>query len=380
LQKYLDETADLTACVAASFRRNLNSSSQGAPPATAAIKAWKKELEVIVGVFSPGTEPEPAARPVNKCAELTDLSGGESGSNVQLAPARHEGQKMSKEKEEKEETEQAPGTAVYARCVMEPCTPGARCSGVVVFRQSVQMKGRNDFGQDPGQNAGQDPGQNAGQDPGQDSRQDLGGQVEVQYVFGGLSPGLHGFHIHESACGALSSAPHDCGAAGGHWNPHGAAHGDVTDAPHCHAGDLGNVAADATGRAQGSLRASLVHLFGPYTVVGRSVVIHQDPDDLGRGDSSEPGVNGKTSKTTGNSGARVACGSIAPCTAQQARALLLLHSFAGPAPIATGPAPIATGPAPKGADIGPAPTGADIGPAPTGADIGPTPTGAAAQD
>jgi Cu-Zn family superoxide dismutase len=274
------------------------------------------------------------------------LSGGESGSNVQLAPARHEGQKeeVSKDKEAKEkEMEQAPGSAVYARCVMEPCMPGARCSGVVVFRQSLQMKGSKDFGQ---------------------AGSDLGGQVEVQYVFGGLSPGLHGFHIHESACGALSSAPHDCGAAGGHWNPHGVVHGDVTDAPQCHAGDLGNVAADATGRAQGSLRASLVHLFGPYTVVGRSVVIHQDPDDLGRGDSSEPGVNGKTSNTTGNSGARVACGPIVPCTAQQARALLLRHSFAGPAPIANGPVP----------------TGAAIGPAPKGADIGPAPTGAAAQD
>ena len=39
-------------------------------------------------------------------------------------------------------------------------------------------------------------------------------------------------------------------------------------------------------------------------------MIHEDPDDLGKGDHSEPGVNGKTSLTTGNAGARIACGEI----------------------------------------------------------------------
>jgi Cu-Zn family superoxide dismutase len=40
------------------------------------------------------------------------------------------------------------------------------------------------------------------------------------------------------------------------------------------------------------------------------MMIHADPDDLGRGDNSEIGTNGKTSKTTGNAGARIACGEI----------------------------------------------------------------------
>ena len=56
-----------------------------------------------------------------------------------------------------------------------------------------------------------------------------------------------------------------------------------------------------------------VKLAGPYTVVGRSVMVHADEDDLGRGDHSQPGVNGHTSKTTGNAGARIACGEIKPC-------------------------------------------------------------------
>ena len=39
-------------------------------------------------------------------------------------------------------------------------------------------------------------------------------------------------------------------------------------------------------------------------------MVHGDPDDCGKGDHSQPGVNGHTSKTTGNAGARIACGVI----------------------------------------------------------------------
>jgi len=40
------------------------------------------------------------------------------------------------------------------------------------------------------------------------------------------------------------------------------------------------------------------------------VVIHELEDDLGQGDSSEVGTQGRTSETTGNAGARLACGVI----------------------------------------------------------------------
>ena len=68
-------------------------------------------------------------------------------------------------------------------------------------------------------------------------------------------------------------------------------------------GDLGNIEADTTGTAKGVMKSNLVKLKGPYTVVGRSFMVHADPDDLGNGDNPK-------SKVTGNSGARIACGEI----------------------------------------------------------------------
>jgi Cu/Zn superoxide dismutase len=57
-----------------------------------------------------------------------------------------------------------------------------------------------------------------------------------------------------------------------------------------HAGDLGNIAADANGVAVVSLTDSHIALAGPNSVVGRALVVHELEDDLGRGDHSEPGT------------------------------------------------------------------------------------------
>ena len=60
-----------------------------------------------------------------------------------------------------------------------------------------------------------------------------GGKVRVVATVSGLTPGQHGFHVHEKGdC----SAP-DAMSAGGHFNPTGDAHGDPSKAPH-HAGDM----------------------------------------------------------------------------------------------------------------------------------------------
>jgi len=126
----------------------------------------------------------------------------------------------------------------------------------------------------------------------------------ITYEVSGLTPGLHGFHVHEKA-----DFSNGCISAGPHYNPFGKEHGGPDDEER-HVGDLGNIVGGEDGVAKGEIVDRLVKLEGEFTVIGRSMMVHADPDDLGRGDNSEPGVNGKTSKTTGNAGARIACGEI----------------------------------------------------------------------
>ena len=68
--------------------------------------------------------------------------------------------------------------------------------------------------------------------------------VEIVAEFTGLTPGEHGFHVHEF--GDCSMADGKC--AGGHFNPTGAPHGGPDDAKR-HVGDLGNIKADDEGKA-----------------------------------------------------------------------------------------------------------------------------------
>ena len=68
-----------------------------------------------------------------------------------------------------------------------------------------------------------------------------------------------------------------------------------------HVGDLiNNIEADSKGNAQYIYKDDLIQLYGPYSIIGRSVVIHEKPDDLGMGGNAE-------SLKTGNAGGRVAC-------------------------------------------------------------------------
>lgn len=117
--------------------------------------------------------------------------------------------------------------------------------------------------------------------------------VHVTGTLQGLKPDAeHGFHVHEKGdCSAL-----DASSAGGHYNPTGSAHGNPMSGPH-HAGDVPNVRADASGRAQVDVRIGGVSLGAANDIIGRAIVVHADPDDY----ASQP---------AGNSGARIACGVI----------------------------------------------------------------------
>ncbi len=118
------------------------------------------------------------------------------------------------------------------------------------------------------------------------------GGVKVTANIQGLTPGKHGFHIHEFGdCSA-----DDASSAGGHFNPTHTKHGGP-DSAERHAGDLGNIVADATGKASYERVDKVIKLNGEDTIVGRSVIVHANPDDY-------------VTQPTGNAGARVGCGII----------------------------------------------------------------------
>ena len=111
----------------------------------------------------------------------------------------------------------------------------------------------------------------------------------------GLTPGKHGFHIHEY--GDLSDG---CDSAGAHYNPDNVNHGGLDKG---HVGDLENVVAGTNGVADFTIIAKRVDLFGDRSIIGRALVVHEDEDDLGMGGDDE-------SLKTGNAGKRLACGVI----------------------------------------------------------------------
>lgn len=116
------------------------------------------------------------------------------------------------------------------------------------------------------------------------------GSVQVKVDLTGVPAGVHGFHIHEKG---------DCGdngnAAGGHFNPARTAHGAPNATPH-HAGDFGNVTANAAGEVHTSFNTrSVTVTAGPNSAVGHAVILHASPDDL-------------VTQPTGNAGGRIACG------------------------------------------------------------------------
>ncbi|KAH8394621.1 hypothetical protein KR222_000297, partial [Zaprionus bogoriensis] len=121
--------------------------------------------------------------------------------------------------------------------------------------------------------------------------------VVVDGVVDGLEPGLHGFHIHES--GDVSQG---CASVGAHYNPRESHHGSPeADASQRHAGDLGNIRADETGRATFRFVDPALDI---WDIIGRAVVITSHADDLGGGGNAQSLIDG-------NSGDRIACGIIA---------------------------------------------------------------------
>lgn len=123
---------------------------------------------------------------------------------------------------------------------------------------------------------------------------EMHGHLMVHARLSGLKPnGEQGFHLHDK--GDCASA--DGTSAGGHFNPDGQVHGPQTAAHHV--GDMPSLKADANGAVdQKFMLTGPTITAGATSIVGRSVVVHANPDDY----NSQP---------AGNSGPRVACGVIA---------------------------------------------------------------------
>jgi len=88
--------------------------------------------------------------------------------------------------------------------------------------------------------------------------------------------------------------------SGGIFNSFGRNHGTPDDEERM-VGDLGNIEADESGVANVNIEDRLVKLIGPHSIIGRSIVIKSNEDDLGRGGH-------EYSLSTGNSGQRIAGG------------------------------------------------------------------------
>lgn len=100
----------------------------------------------------------------------------------------------------------------------------------------------------------------------------------------GLPNGFHGFHLH-----SVGKCDKNDGfkSAGGHYNPNKAEHPN-------HAGDFPPLLS-SNGTAQMEFYTDRIK---PWEAVGKSVIIHQNPDDF----SSDP---------SGRSGERIACAAVA---------------------------------------------------------------------
>ncbi|TCK92910.1 Cu-Zn family superoxide dismutase [Natranaerovirga hydrolytica] len=96
--------------------------------------------------------------------------------------------------------------------------------------------------------------------------------------------GPHGFHIHDEGDCTIGDPEDPFQDAGSHWAPYNEPHGN-------HAGDF-PVLFSNDGRA---IMSFYTDKFIPQDVIGKSIIIHQNPDDY-------------RSQPTGDAGKRLGCG------------------------------------------------------------------------
>jgi Cu-Zn family superoxide dismutase len=127
--------------------------------------------------------------------------------------------------------------------------------------------------------------------------EDATGRVHLTVHVRGVTPGLHGLHLHQigSCVGAGGFA-----SAGGHFNPTGKQHGHLNPLGF-HAGDLPNVEVTPAGVGRLTVALDQFALAALDDVDGTALVLHANEDDR----VTNTGASGP-----GNSGARIACGAL----------------------------------------------------------------------
>jgi len=128
----------------------------------------------------------------------------------------------------------------------------------------------------------------------------------LKAVFTKLPAGKHGFHIHKAGDlrgeGCLGACEHYHVGPPCRHGPGPTGGPGPGSKEERHTGDLGNV-------EQGGSYTYFLKGVKPSDLVGRSLIVHEDEDDLGLGDFPDSG-------TTGHSGKRIGCaifGRAKPC-------------------------------------------------------------------
>jgi Cu-Zn family superoxide dismutase len=119
-----------------------------------------------------------------------------------------------------------------------------------------------------------------------------GSEVKITGEITGLTPGKHGFHVHEH--GDISDLE-KATSCGGHFNPTNKMHGKPEDDER-HVGDLGNIVAGDDGKATLDMTDTVISLNGRNSIIGRSIIVHVGED--------------KFTQPVGDAGARAAAGVI----------------------------------------------------------------------
>ena len=134
----------------------------------------------------------------------------------------------------------------------------------------------------------------AGTPAGHATARNAGAALRIRVELSGMAPGRYGAHVHSAG---LCEGP-DFTSAGPHWNPTERQHGRLNPEGH-HAGDLPNIEIGPNGRGALTFRLAGASLAAISDADGASIVIHAAADD----ERTDP---------SGNSGARTACGVLAP--------------------------------------------------------------------